>query len=279
MGFLGIGFTKTLLPIFRIPQESGYKMLIALFLLGLVSGTIDAMAGGGGLLVVPGLMALGFDPVAAFSASKLQGVFGSLSATVHFWRRGKIRLRQHRLPVATVFFSSVIGAVCLTTVDPQALKSLIPWLLIAIALWLLFSPTLGDAPTPAKLSPRACALTILPLIGFYNGFFGPGTGTFFALALVSLLGLTLGEATIRTKLYNLIGNLGGFLVFLYAGSIPWRYGGVMVVGTWIGGSLGARLVLRHGTRLIRPLVVIMTVAMSIKLLWQQGVFARLGQLF
>lgn len=240
-----------------------------LFLLALVAGTIDAMAGGGGLLTVPGLMATGINPISVLATNKLQGTFGALSATLHFRRKGKIRLRDHRWPALASFMGAMAGSASLAYIDPEYLRQIIPFLLIAVALWVLFSPQLGEYSRKARISLALCTLTFIPLIGYYDGFFGPGTGTFFAVGLVSLLGVTLNEATLRAKIYNLSSNLGALSFFLFSGNINWHYGLTMLCGMYIGGNLGARLILKHGTRLIKPVLVIMSLAMSIKLLWQQ----------
>jgi uncharacterized membrane protein YfcA len=246
-----------------------------LFALAIVSGTIDAIAGGGGLLSIPGLMAAGLDPISAMATSKLQGIFSSLSAVIHFRRKDKIRIREHLLPAFTAFIASLGGAASLTFINPDVLRNLIPFLLIGITLWILFSPKLGDIPKKARFSFLFCALTFIPAIGFYNGFFGPGTGTFYAMSLVAFLGLGLHEATVRAKLYNLMSNLSALIFFLFGGHISWTCGLVMVVGTFIGGNIGARLILRHGTGIIKPALVTMSLAMSTKLLWQQGIVQKL----
>lgn len=250
-------------------EDTSFLTLGFLFLLALVSGTIDAIAGGGGLLSMPGLMAAGLDPLSAIATSKLQGVFSSLSSTIHFRRNKRIQLRKHLVPASIAFFSSLCGAAALTYVNPSALQIVIPFLLIAITIWIIFSPKLGDIPRHARFTFLGYSFTFVPLLGFYNGFFGPGTGTFYAMSLVAFQGQGLHEATIRTKLYNLMGNLSAMLFFLFGGHITWSYGLVMVVGTSIGGQIGARLVLKHGARIIKPLLVTMSLAMSTKLLWQQ----------
>ena len=237
-----------------------------LFVLALVAGTVDAMAGGGGLLTVPGLFATGLEPVSVFATNKVQGIFSSLSASVHFWRQGKVNLRENAWPALASFAGAAAGAASLTLIDPQLLRDAVPYLLIAVAIWVLFSPKLGHVESKAHLSTNAYGLTLVPLIGFYDGFFGPGTGTFFALSMVALRGHTLSEATVRAKLFNLASNVGALSVFIFAGHIAWVYGIVMAAGMIIGGNIGARLVLKHGTALIRPLLVIVSIAMSIRLL-------------
>lgn len=245
-----------------------------LFLLAFIAGVIDSMAGGGGLLTVPGLLTAGLDPLAALATNKFQGVFGPLSASLHLWRKGKIDVKRLALPAALAFLGAVAGAATLSFIKPDTLKALIPFLLISIALYVLFSPKLGAVKKAPRLSSIAFALTLVPFVGFYDGFIGPGTGSFFALGGVALLGLTLDEATMQAKLYNFMSNLGGLLFFLASGHVVFSYGLVMAVGMALGGNIGARLILRHGTALVKPLLVIMSLGMSIKLLWQGGFFSK-----
>jgi len=251
------------------------QTLITLFLLTVTSGAVDAMAGGGGLLNVPALLILGFDPASALATNKFQGTFSSLSATIHFWRRGKIRLQDHLLPCFVALISSLCGAIVASFVDPQLLKSIIPVLLISIAIWMLCFPALGEVERKVRLSGILYALAVIPFMGFYDGFFGPGIGTFLAIGNVFFLGLRLEEATIRAKLYNCVANIGATLSFIMTGHIVWLYALVMTLGTLLGGNIGARLILRHGTTLIKPILVVMSLAMSLKLLWEQGFLQKL----
>lgn len=244
----------------------------ALFALAIIAGTIDAMAGGGGLMTIPGLMAFGLDPVTAMATNKFQGSFGTAAATWRFWREGKLDIKKYAGGAALAFIGSVLGAYAVTQINPEQLKSLIPFLLMGIAFWVLFSPKLGEVDAKPRMAAATYMLFLIPLFGFYDGFLGPGTGSFFALSMVFLLGLKLDEATARAKLYNFMSNLGPLLFFLFAGKIMWLYAAVMTIGNIIGGNIGAKLVITHGTRLVRPLLVVISLVMSLKLLWQQGFF-------
>lgn len=249
--------------------------LFGLFVLALVAGTIDAMAGGGGLLTVPGLMATGIPPVSALATNKFQAIFSSLSATVHFWREGRIDLKALWRPAVMSMLGAACGAACVSFIDPSLLKSLVPFLLIGVCGWLMLSQDFGRKPGKPHLSFFVASFSFVPLIGFYDGFFGPGTGTFFALGMVALLGMGLDQATMHAKLYNLMSNAGALAFFLVKGHIVWSYGIVMACGMVAGGSLGARLVIKHGTGLIRPLLIVTSLAMSLRLLWQNGTLAQL----
>lgn len=248
--------------------------LSGLFAIALVAGTIDAVAGGGGLLTVPALMATGIPPVSALATNKAQAIFSSFGATLHFLRRGRLDLRTLRRPAILSCIAAAAGAACVSFIDPQVLRMLVPFLLIGVCAWMILRPKLSEGARP-RLSLAVTGISLVPLVAFYDGFFGPGTGTFFALGLVGLAGLRLEEATIQAKLYNFMSNLGALVFFLLAGHIVWTYAAVMAAGMLIGGQLGARLVLRHGAGLIRPLLIVTSLAMSLRLLWQNGMLQRL----
>lgn len=249
-------------------DDVSFLTLLWLFGLALVAGIVDAMAGGGGLLTVPGLMATGLHPLAAMATNKFQGVFGPLSATIHFWRKGRLKLKDHIIPALAAFVGSFLGAGALSLMNPDTLKILVPFLLVAIAFWVLLSPKLGEVQKKARITLLAYALGAVLLVGFYDGFIGPGAGSFYALSAVMLLGLTLDEATMRAKIYNFCSNFGALLFFLIGGHINWLFGVVMAAGTILGGNIGARMIICHGTKLVKPMLVIMSLAMSGKLLWQ-----------
>ena len=248
--------------------------LSGLFAIALVAGTIDAVAGGGGLITLPALMATGIPPLSALATNKLQAIFSVFSATLHFWRKGRLDLRALRRPAFASFLGAAAGAASVSFINPGALKLLVPLLLIAICVWLALHPRIGQSTRP-HLSPAAAGVTLVPLVGFYDGFLGPGTGTFFALGLAGLAGLALDDATIEAKLFNFMSNFGALVFFLAAGRIAWLYGLVMAAGMMAGGQIGAQLVLRHGAGLIRPLLIVTSLAMSLRLLWQQGMVQQL----
>jgi uncharacterized protein len=234
-----------------------------------VAGCIDAIAGGGGLLTLPALLGAGLAPVEALATNKLQGSFGTASATLRFLRHGAIDLRA-LAPAALLSFAGAAGGSRLVSgVDPGALARLLPLLLVAFALYFLLSPRVGDLPSRRRISLPAFGLLAGAGIGFYDGVFGPGTGSFFALAFVALLGCGLREATAGSKLLNFASNVASLAVFALGGHVAWTIGLAMAVGQWGGAWLGAHLVIRHGARLVRPLLVAVSLLLSVRLLVQQ----------
>lgn len=244
-------------------------MIVLLVGVAFVAGLIDAIAGGGGLLVLPALLSAGLPPTAALATNKLQGVFGTATSTLNFAHKGALRFGDVALAVFWTFIGSASGTFIVARVGDTRLSALLPLLLIAFALYFLLSPRVGDVERARRLGERAFAFVIGFGIGFYDGFFGPGTGAFFALAYVALAGFTLTRATAHAKALNFTSNLASMLAFALGGHIIWSLGLTMAVGQIAGGWLGSHLVLRHGTRLVRPALVTVSLLLSARLLWQQ----------
>jgi uncharacterized protein len=244
-------------------------LALTLFAVATLAGLVDAIAGGGGLITIPALLWSGLDPITALATNKAQGVFGSGTATANFAHKGALDLNQAWPAVVCTFVGAAAGALLVQHLGAAALARLIPLLLMGFALYFLFSPRVSDFDSRRRLSERAFALLVGTGIGFYDGFFGPGTGTFFAMGYVALLGYNLRRATAHTKLLNFSSNLAAVLFFMSGGHILWALALPMAAGQAIGAWIGSHLVLRHGTRLIRPMLVLAALAVSIKLLLKQ----------
>ncbi|NAW69362.1 TSUP family transporter [Vibrio sp. V27_P1S3P104] len=256
-------------------MEFSLEILGLLFLVAGIAGFIDAMAGGGGLLTLPALLAAGVPPTQALATNKLQSSFGSFSATFYFVRQGLVSLKAMRLAIACSFVGAALGAEAVQYIDASLLTSLIPLLLIAISLYFLLAPQTQPHRRKA-LSEAVFALMIGGGIGFYDGFFGPGTGSIFTVCFVVLGQLGLVEATARTKVLNFTSNIAALIFFLIAGLPIWQIGLTMAVGGFIGARMGAKVVITKGQRWIRPLVITMSMMMALKLLWEQHHIALLS---
>lgn len=248
-------------------MEISLEIVALLFCIALVAGCLDAIAGGGGLITIPALLALGLPPAAAIATNKLGGIAGSFSATIHFVRIRQIDFGKSRWMVATTLPGALLGGFALTRIDSTILTYAIPVLLIGFSLYFLFSPKVGEKDKKQILTPMAYALIIAPLVGFYDGFFGPGTGTFFAISFVSLLGYNLVKATAHAKLLNFCSNTAALSFLMVHGNVIWAFGLPLMAGQLIGGHIGARLVVAHGHRLIKVIMAIVALAISVKMLW------------
>ena len=245
--------------------ELGPQAVALLCVAALAAGFVDAIAGGGGLITVPALLAAGVDPVSAIATNKVQGSVGTASATWTFWRAGRIDLQAIKFALVMTLVGAVAGALAVMVVDTRWLMLLLPVMLVAIALYFLLGPKIGEQDQHARLGAVGYGL-VAAGIGFYDGFFGPGAGSFYTLSLVTLLGMGLVRATAHTKVLNLTSNLVSVVVLGLGGHVLWALGGAMAVGQFIGGRLGSRAAMRWGPRLIRPLLVVISLAMTAKLL-------------
>jgi len=244
-------------------------VLYLLFAAGLLSGLIDAIAGGGGLISVPALLWAGLPVQVALGTNKLQAACGTLLAVTRYARAGWIDWSDVRLAVGVTFVFAALGSWAVTQLDKNLLKAIVPWLLLAVAIYALLSPRLGLQRKAAKVSGTSFALGGGSLLGFYDGFFGPGTGSFWTIALLSLRGYELTRATAYTKVVNLTSNVASLLVFLVAGSVVFKLALVMIAGQLIGARLGSGLVLKHGAPFVRVVFLVVVFALTAKLLWDQ----------
>lgn len=242
------------------------ELLLALFIVAIIAGWVDSIGGGGGLISIPALLWAGFLPLEALATNKLQASFGSSTAAINYTRHGLVDVRGQKLAVGLTFLGSVCGTLLVQQIDSSLLEKAIPVLLMLFALYFLFSPNISDLDKHQVISPATFAMTVGFGVGFYDGFFGPGTGTFFTMGYVALLGYGLPKATGNTKLLNFTSNFASLLFFALSGHIVWAVGLVMGVGQMIGSYIGSHMAVRHGTRLIRPVLVVVSVLMSLKLL-------------
>ncbi len=243
------------------------EILALLIGIAVLAGLVDAIAGGGGLLALPALLWAGVPPLQALATNKLQGSFGTATAALHHARRGVIDPRRMLTQVAWTFAGAVAGTLAVQHLVAAWLHALVPVLLILFAVYFLFSPRIGDEDAQERISPRLFGLLVGFGVGFYDGFFGPGTGTFFAAGFVLLLGWNLKRATAGTKLLNFTSNIASLLFFAAAGQVVWSIGLGMGLGQVIGAWIGSHLVLRHGSALIRPLLVTVSILISLRLLF------------
>jgi uncharacterized membrane protein YfcA len=265
---IGPGTFPPLLPSLQARLMEDLTLTLTLLLLGaaFMAGFIDSIAGGGGLIALPALLLTGFSPVEALGTNKLQGLFGSSSATFAYARKGHVDLKAQLPSAALSAAGSALGAILATVIPGEIFRAFLPFLLVAIAFYFAFKPNMGDIDRARRLSPFLFGLLVVPLIGFYDGVFGPGAGSFFMLAFVALAGYGLLKATAHTKLLNFASNLGGFAVFAFVGVISWKIGLMMGVAQFAGAQVGSRLAMKNGSRIIKPLLVITCVALAIKLI-------------
>lgn len=243
-------------------------LLPLLFGVAFIAGLIDSIAGGGGLITVPVLLGIGLPPQVALGTNKLQASFGSGSAMLHFVRAGTVKLGDCWSGIIWTATGAALGVWGVQLLDPGILRQLIPWLLAAIAIYTLLSPKLGAEDSHARMKGGVFYFLFGLTIGFYDGFFGPGTGSFWTMALMMLLGCSMLRATATTKVMNFTSNFVALIFFLSVGQVKFVEGIVMGAGQFLGARVGSKLVIKRGTAFIRPVFITMVLALVGRLIWQ-----------
>ena len=239
---------------------------VALTAVAFVTGFIDAIAGGGGLIMMPALLSAGVPPVSALATNKLQSMFGTATACFSYARKGLVDWRANLRTIILIFIGASVGVIAVQSIDTRALSLIIPLLLMAVAIYVLVSPRMSDEDAHQRISAGAYA-PVGAAIGAYDGFFGPGAGSFYTASLVGLRGLGLTRATALTKLFNVTSNVASVIFFAIGGKMFWLLGLCMAAGAMLGGWIGSHTAMRFGARLIRPLLVTLSLALTARLLW------------
>jgi len=247
--------------------EIEFYMYLLLFVAAFIAGFIDSIAGGGGLIATPALLLAGLPPLNALATNKIQAVFGSSTAAINYRLKINSSIKESRLIILFIvsFLGSIVGTFIISSLDPTLLIKLIPILLIAVSIFFAFKKDLDSTHRKTVVSSNTFILVTL-LIAGYDGAIGPGTGSFFMLAFVSLRGMTLLNATYNTKVVNFASNLGSLITFIYLGLVNWTIGLVMAAGQIVGAYCGSNLTIKKGSRIIKPTLVTMSLVMSLRLL-------------
>ncbi len=241
--------------------------ILLLFGGGFCAGFVDSIAGGGGLITLPLLLSLGLPSQTALGTNKLQGSFGTFSSSLNYIRKGKVRLQENYTGIIFTFIGAALGTWTIQQLEPAFLEYAIPVLLFGIFIYTLLSPKLGCKEQKAKLSlPLFFAVFGIGL-GFYDGFFGPGTGSFWMAALLVMGGFTMTKAAGTTRIMNFVSNIVALTLFALGGHILYSAGIVMAVGQLIGAYVGSNLAIRNGARIIRPIFLGVVFLTLLKLLY------------
>ncbi len=248
-------------------MQISLTVFILLFLGGLFAGFVDSIAGGGGLIALPVILSLGLPPRLALGTNKLQGCFGTASASYNYVRKGKVGLRESAVGIAFTFVGAALGTWTIQQIDADFLEYIIPALLLGIFLYTLFSPKLGEVEQAAKISPTPFFALFGLGLGFYDGFFGPGTGSFWMAALLILGGFNMTKAAGLTRIMNFTSNIVAVCLFALGGNILYSAGICMALGQVLGARLGSNLAIQRGVRFIRPIFLTVVFFTLLKILY------------
>jgi uncharacterized protein len=237
-----------------------------------LAGVMDAMVGGGGLVTVPALLTTypATPPALLLGTNKCSSVFGTAVAALHYAKRVQLEW-SWLLPAAGVAFAgSWLGAWTLTSVNPDLLRKLLPFILLFVLMYILIHRELGITHNPKYHSKTRLllAMGIAAMVGWYDGFFGPGTGSFFIFLLVRLLGIDFLHASASAKVLNASTNLAALLLLAATGHVWWQVGLAMAAANIAGNLLGTALALKHGAALVRRVFIVMVALLVLKTGWQ-----------
>lgn len=239
------------------------EIALLLFTTGLAAGFVDSIAGGGGLIALPMILAVGAPPQVALGTNKFQSSFGTLSASINFIRKREVFLKECGFGILMTLMGAAAGALTVQMLDPSFLTYLVPILLFLVLLYTVFSKGVGDAARPPKMGRRTFYVLFGLGLGFYDGFFGPGTGSFWTAGCCLFLGCSLTRAAGITRVMNFTSNIVSLFLFILGGNVLFSVGLCMAAGQIIGARLGSGLAIKNGARFIRPIftvVVAVTIA-------------------
>jgi uncharacterized membrane protein YfcA len=229
-----------------------------------LGGAVDAIAGGGGIITVPALLAVGLPPHAALGTNKGQSVWGSAAAIIRYARAGLLDWRSARRSFPLAVAGGMLGALLVLQVRPGVLRPLVLVLLVVAAMVVAFLRIPEVTEERPRRRPAAILGAIALIIGAYDGFFGPGTGTFLIASYVTFLGVSLAHASADAKIVNGASNFAALVVFAVQGSVVWSVAAPMVLAQMAGGWTGAHLAVRGGNRFIRVVVLLVALALVVK---------------
>ena len=245
------------------------EILAFLFVVGMIAGFLDTLVGGGGLLAVPALLLSGIPPIYVLGTNKFQGSMGTGIATFLLLRKKKLDWKSVKKLMIAAFIGSVIGGIIVQFIDTQVLSFVIPVVLVFIAIYFIISPKPKTISSNSKSHNKFESYAV-PGVGFYDGMFGPGAGSFYVMTGVMLKKLEIIQATILAKPLNFASNIGGFVVFFIFGHIAFFVGLIMMLGQLIGSFMGTHYLLQANPRVIRILIVVMSISMLARYIYSMN---------
>jgi hypothetical protein len=238
-----------------------------LFLTGTAAGIVNAFAAGGGLVTLPALLLTGLPAQAALGTNKFQSLFGNFTSALYYIRGGAVSLSKAAPGIFFTAIGAAAGAVTVQHTGNQFLHTILPFLLAAMIPLTLLSPEEGMIESKPRISPRLFFPVAGLAFGFFDGFFGPGVGSFWTIALMFGLGFTVTKAIAYSKVLNCTSNIVAVLLYASFNFIWFGAGLVMASGQILGASIGARFVMKKGPKAIRPIFVGFLVLATLKLFY------------
>jgi uncharacterized protein len=254
---------------FSIGQDYLIKLLI-LCPAGFLAAMVDSIAGGGGLITVPAYLMAGVPPHITLGTNKFASSAGSFTSSLKFARSGKTSSDLLKYLAPLTLIGAVLGVTSVLKISQSFLSTLVLILILCVGLYTVFSKTIGLEDKFSGLTKKNIFLgMILALsLGFYDGFFGPGAGSFLIFGLISLFGFDFTKASGNAKVLNFVSNITSLVMFALHGQIDYLLGIPVAVFMILGARIGTVMALKRGARLIKPIFVVMSLGVAIKMLYQ-----------
>lgn len=233
-----------------------------------LAGLVDAIGGGGGIISLPAYLFAGLPTHMAIATNKLSSACGSSVATAKFIKNKQVSLWLSIPTIICAFSGSFIGARLSLLTDEEVLKFILLPVLVVAALVVMNKKLFSDANTGEKITKRVYIVASIAafVIGMYDGFYGPGTGTFLIIAMTVFGRLSTRQSNAQAKVINLTTNITSLMVFIMDGQVVWKLGIAAAICNMIGGYIGSSLVISKGEKIIRPVIVVMLILLAIKVL-------------
>lgn len=249
-------------------EQVSVEMLLFIMAAGFLASFIDSVVGGGGLISIPALLLTGLPSTVVLGTNKLASTMSSCTSTLSFIRSGKVNIKLVAWLFPLSLVGSALGAYTVTKIPPEFLKPLVIILLILVAIYTLFKKNWGTESTYKGLTKRLALFAIITafVIGFYDGFFGPGTGSFLLFSFL-LMGFDFVGAAGNAKVLNFASNIAGLVTFMVLGSVNYQYGIPMGLAMIAGALVGTQVAIRKGAAYVKPLFISITALLIGKQIW------------
>lgn len=247
-------------------------MLTILFLClgGFLAAFVDSIAGGGGLISMPVLLMAGLPAHLALGTNKFAGAFGCFSSAYKYSKSGKTNIELLKKLIPFTILGCLLGVKCVLSISENILNILVFLMILIVALYTYLKKDLGKEDKFENLSNENIKKGIIMAfaLGFYDGFFGPGTGTFLTFDFIKIYGFDFLHASANTKILNFTSNFTALILFMFSGQILYKVAIFYAISMVLGGYIGAKVAINKGSQLIKPIFLFMAVAVAIKLLYQ-----------
>lgn len=237
---------------------------------GFLAAFVDSIAGGGGLISLPAYLLAGVPPHLALGTNKFSSTAAACTSSLKFAKSGKVNFKMLKYTAPLTFIGAALGVISVLNVNQDFLYTLVLILILFVGLYSFFSKSIGLEDNFKGLNRKNIFLgAILALfLGFYDGFFGPGTGSFLIFGLITIFGFDFVNASGNAKVLNLVSNITSLVLFGFHGQINYTLGIPVALFMILGARMGTIMALKRGSKLIKPIFIVMSLAVACKMLYQ-----------